>query len=74
MKIERVESVLAGNMQIVRIFTDNGLEGIGQAACWGYLEASDAVVKKFSEYLVGQDPLQIEHHWQYLYRMGPFRG
>mgnify|MGYP001028422711 FL=1 len=74
MKIERVESVLAGNMQIVRIFTDNGLEGIGQSACWGYLEASDAVVKKFSEYLVGQDPLQIEHHWQYLYRMGPFRG
>ena len=74
MKIERVESVLAGNMQIVRIFTDNGLEGIGQSACWAYLEASDAVVKKFAGYLVGKDPLQIEHHWQYLYRMGPFRG
>lgn len=74
MKIERVDSVLAGNMQIVRIFTDSGLEGIGQSACWGYLEATDAVVMKFSEYLVGKDPLQIEHHWQYLYRMGPFRG
>lgn len=74
MKIERVESILAGNMQIVRIFTDNGLEGIGQSACWGYLEATDAVVKKFTEYLVGKDPLQIEHHWQYMFRMGPFRG
>ena len=74
MKIERVESVLAGNMQIVRIFTDNGLEGIGQSACWAYLEASDAIVNKFAEYLVGKDPLQIEHHWQYMYRMGPFRG
>ncbi|MCH8230008.1 MAG: mandelate racemase/muconate lactonizing enzyme family protein [Chloroflexi bacterium] len=74
MKIEQVESVLAGNMQIVRIFTDSGLEGIGQSACWGYLEATDAVVMKFSEYLVGKDPLQIEHHWQYMYRMGPFRG
>ena len=74
MRIEQVESVLAGNMQIVRIFTDTGLEGIGQSACWGYLEATDAVVKKFSEYLVGKDPLQIEHHWQYMYRMGPFRG
>ncbi len=74
MKIERVESILAGNMQIVRIFTDNGLEGIGQSACWGYLEASDAVVKKFTVYLVGKDPLQIEHHWQYMFRMGPFRG
>jgi len=74
MKIERVESILAGNSHIVRIFTDTGLEGIGQSACWGYLEATDSVVKKFSDYLVGKDPLQIEHHWQYLYRMSPFRG
>jgi galactonate dehydratase len=74
MKIERVESILAGNSQIVRIFTDNGLVGVGQSACWGYLEATDAVVKKFADYLVGKDPLDIEHHWQYLYRMGPFRG
>jgi galactonate dehydratase len=74
MKIERVESILAGNSQIVRIFTDNGIVGVGQSACWGYLEATDAVVKKFADYLVGKDPLDIEHHWQYMYRMGPFRG
>ncbi len=23
---------------------------------------------------MGQDPLRIEHHWQHLYRMAPFRG
>lgn len=74
MKIERVESILAGNSQIVRVITDNGLVGVGQSACWGYLEATDAVVKKFADYLVGKDPLDIEHHWQYMYRMGPFRG
>ena len=74
MKIERVESILAGNSQIVRVITDNGLIGVGQSACWGYLEATDAVVKKFANYLVGKDPLDIEHHWQYMYRMGPFRG
>ena len=74
MKIERVESILAGNSQIVRVITDNGLIGVGQSACWGYLEATDAVVKKFADYLVGKDPLDIEHHWQYMYRMGPFRG
>ena len=74
MKIERVESILAGNSQIVRVITDNGLIGVGQSACWGYLEATDAVVKKFPDYLVGKDPLDIEHHWQYMYRMGPFRG
>ena len=74
MKIERVESILAGKSQIVRVITDAGLIGVGQSACWGYLEATDAVVKKFADYLVGKDPLDIEHHWQYMYRMGPFRG
>ena len=74
MKIERVESILAGNSQIVRVITNTGLIGVGQSACWGYLEATDAVVKKFADYLVGKDPLDIEHHWQYMYRMGPFRG
>ena len=74
MKIERVESILAGNGHFVLIHTDNGLTGIGQSSCWGYLEAVDKIVEKFSGYLVGKDPLQIEHHWQYLYRMGPFRG
>src|SRR5205823_3114916 len=28
----------------------------------------------FIPYLVGKDPMRIEHHWQYLYRMAPFRG
>ena len=74
MKIERVESILAGKSQIVRVITDTGLIGVGQSACWGYLEATDAVVKKFADYLAGKDPLDIEHHWQYMYRMGPFRG
>ncbi|MDA0677471.1 MAG: mandelate racemase/muconate lactonizing enzyme family protein [Chloroflexi bacterium] len=80
MKIERVESMLIGGddsapgNHIVRIWTDTGLSGIGQSACWGYPEAVDQIVKKFAGYLVGQDPLRIEHHWQHLYRMGPFRG
>jgi galactonate dehydratase len=74
MKIDRVESVLSGNAHYVRITTDTGLTGIGQSSCWAYLEAVDKIVEKFGDYLVGKDPLQIEHHWQYLYRMGPFRG
>ena len=81
MKIERVESLLlggadgsAGQHHIVRIHTDSGLSGIGQSACWAYLEAAHEIVQKCAEYLVGQDPSRIEHHWQYMYRMGPFRG
>src|SRR5207253_3653807 len=33
-----------------------------------------AMLQTFEKYLVGQDSLRIEHHWQHLYRMGPFRG
>ena len=74
MKIDRIESFLLGNSYVARIHTDTGLSGIGSTACWGYPEAVERVVNVFKEYLIGQDPLRIEHHWQYLYRMGPFRG
>ena len=74
MKIEKVESLLVGSNHIVRIWTDTGLSGIGQSACWAYPEATDKMVRVFAGYLVGKDPLRIEHHWQFLYRMGPFRG
>ena len=74
MKIDSIESLFIGNGYVVRIHTDNGLSGIGQTACWGYPEAVDQIVQTFKRYLIGQNPLRIEHHWQYLYRMGPFRG
>ena len=74
MNIERIEPILMGNGYVVRIHTDGGLSGLGQTACWGYPEAVERIVDRFKDYLVGQDPLRIEHHWQYLYRMSPFRG
>ena len=61
MKIEKVESILAGNGHYVRIQTDSGLVGIGQSSCWAYLEAVDKIVEKFGEYLVGKDPLVPLH-------------
>ena len=73
-KIESVESLLLGATHFVRIRTDNGIEGLGQSACWAYPEAAHALIESFQSYLVGQDALRIEHHWQYLHRMGPFRG
>jgi galactonate dehydratase len=74
MQIAEVESLLLGGAHFVRITTEQGLVGLGQSACWAYPEAVDAVVRTFRDYLIGQDPRQIERHWQHLYRMGPFRG
>lgn len=74
MKIAGVESILLGDAHFVRISTENGLVGLGQSACWGYPGAVHQVIDTFRRYLIGQDARRIEHHWQYLYRMAPFRG
>ncbi len=74
MKIESVEGLHIGTSYVVRVRTDTGLTGIGQTACWGYTEAVAGIVDKFRGYLIGQNPMRIEYHWQYMYRMGPFRG
>lgn len=79
MRIERVEGLLIGSdimgsNYVLRITTDTGLTGLGQAGAWGYPDAVAAIVEQFREYLIGQDPFRIEHHGQYLYRMRPFRG
>ena len=74
MKIDKIESMLIGGGFVVRITTDTGLTGIGQTACWGYPTAVESIVDVYKKYLIGQDPLRIEHHWNHLYRMSPFRG
>lgn len=74
MRIDRVESLPLGGAHFLRIHTDTGLVGFSQSGCWGYPEAVHAMMVRFADYLVGQDPLRIEHHWNHLYRMGPFRG
>lgn len=74
MKIEAVQSYVSGDLHFVQIFTDTGLVGLGQSAMWAYPRATEAVVDKISGYLLGKDPFTLEHHWQALYRMGPFRG
>jgi galactonate dehydratase len=74
MRIDKIESFFIGNGYVIRIHTDTGISGVGQTACWGYPEAVDSIINTFKKYLIGQNPMRIEHHWQYLYRMGPFRG
>lgn len=74
MKITEVETIPLDRYLFVQVHTDEGIVGLGESGVWGYLEASEQVVAKFADYLVGQDPLKIEHHWQYLYRWSYFRG
>jgi galactonate dehydratase len=74
MKITGIEPIFADRFLYVRIHTDAEITGLGESGAWGYLESSAEAIKKYGPYLVGQDPLRIEHHWQYMYRWSHFRG
>lgn len=74
MKITAVETRPIDRYLFIQVHTDAGITGIGESGAWGHLEASEAAIKKFGRYLVGKDPLRIEHHWQSMYRSSHFRG
>ncbi len=74
MRITDVKVLPIDRYLFVQVHTDEGIVGLGESGAWGYLEASGEVVKSFREYLIGKDPLRIEHHWQVLYRCTHFRG
>ena len=74
MKITDVEVLPIDRYLFVKVHTDAGITGLGESGAWGFLLASGQVVEDFKHYLIGKDPLLIEHHWQNLYRCTHFRG
>ena len=74
MKITEIRILPIDRYLFVQIQTDAGIVGLGESGAWGYLEASAQAIESFKRYLIGQNPLLIEHHWQYLYRCTHFRG
>lgn len=74
MKITQVEAIRANRYCYAKITTDEGITGIGESGSFGALDASAAQIRTFGEYLVGKDPLAIEHHWQVMFRGSYFRG
>lgn len=61
-------------LSLVKVHTDAGITGLGEAGNWGFLQATKGAIEKFSEFLIGQDPFRIEHHYQNMYRAMYFRG
>ncbi|WP_404438487.1 galactonate dehydratase [Microbacterium aerolatum] len=73
--ITRIESFpVAPRWLFVRIETDDGLVGWGEASLEGYADVVRAAVDQFSAYLVGRDPALIEDHWQVLTKSQFYRG
>ena len=78
MKITAVKSLALKatfrNIFIVKIETDSGIYGLGESGTASREKALAGMVDHFAQFLVGQDPRQIEQIWQTLYRSQYFEG
>lgn len=75
MRIATVDTfAVAPRWLFVRIETDDGVVGWGEASLEGYSAVVRAAVAQFAEYLIGTDPSRIEDHWQVLSKGGFYRG
>ncbi len=75
MKITRLETILVQPRWLfLKIHTDAGIVGYGEPVVEGRAHTVQQAVAELENYLVGQDPRRIEHHWQSIYRHGFYRG
>lgn len=73
--IERIETFLAPPRWLFcRVETSDGVVGWGEPVVEGRAEVVRAAVDVLAEYLLGQDPTRIEHHWQVMAKAGFYRG
>jgi L-alanine-DL-glutamate epimerase-like enolase superfamily enzyme len=58
----------------LKIETDEGLVGWGEPIVEGKAETVKTAVGELMEALMGKDPMDIEGHWNTMYRGGFYRG
>ncbi|GAF13712.1 gluconate dehydratase [Bacillus sp. JCM 19046] len=58
----------------LKIETDEGVTGWGEPVIEGRAATVKTAVDELMNYLIGKDPLQIEDHWNVMYRSGFYRG
>ena len=75
LKIAKIEQFFPRHRtRLVKITTDDGIVGWGETTLEGKPKSTIAAVEELSDYLIGQNPLRIEHHWQHIYRSAFYRG
>lgn len=72
--ITSVEPLHIGRFIFVKVETDQGITGYGEAGVWGHIQAAATVISRLGEYLVGKRAFDIEHHWNVMHRFGYFQG
>lgn len=78
LKITDIRTYLAGvgsrNFVFVKVLTDQGLDGVGEAYSCGPDEATVKVIEDFKPWLIGQDPRNIQYLWDLMYNFTRFPG
>lgn len=74
MKITRVEPILTGSDIFLKIETDAGIVGYGDATNHFLPYSVEGMLKDLVPYLIGEDPERIEYLWQVCFRRRFQRG
>ena len=74
MKITKANTIMTGGDIFVRIETDAGIVGYGDATDYFLPYAVEGMLKDLYPYLIGEDPQRIEYLWQVCYRRRFHRG
>ena len=77
MKVTAIKSMSLGRDTgwpsfIVKVETDAGIYGLGEAGIHFWGKSIEAAVEHLSELVVGQDPFSTERLWQHMFRGGFF--
>ncbi len=62
------------NLIFVKLYTDEGICGVGEATLEYKEKAVLGAIEHIGEYLKGKNPLEIEKHWHNIYRDAYWRG
>jgi galactonate dehydratase len=78
MKITKIDTFLVNagsrNWPFVKVHTDEGIYGVGEAYSCGPDKATVEVIRDFEEWLIGRDPRDIEGLWHLMYAGSRFPG
>ncbi len=78
LKITDIKIFLVGvgtrNLCFVKVLTNQGIHGIGEAYSCGPDQATVKVIEDFKSWLIGQDPRNIEYLWSLMYNFTRFPG
>lgn len=74
MKIMAVKRIFSGHNVYAKIETDEGIHGIGEGTLNSREAAVASVIEAIEQVTIGQNPFDVEHIWQDIFRGTFWRG